>query len=104
MPNYIVTGYQTAIGTYADVEAELETFVESLDTTMEIFLLGINPLARDRDRCIGYALYEGNAVLIVAGAYHLNVAGECLPVMPTVPVAGAYHLHVAPNLTITTNP
>ncbi len=81
MPNYAVATHSTAIGTHAEVRAELEILVESLDTTKTIHLIGISTLSRDRDRCIGYALFD-----------------EILATQ------GAYHDHIVPNLTITTNP
>jgi hypothetical protein len=79
MANYAVATYQTAIGTYEEVEAELEGVVESLVTGKTIHLLGINGLSRDRDTCIGYLM--------------------CDEVLWT---QGAYHLHTVPNLIITT--
>ena len=81
MPNYAVTYSVTSIGTHAEVAAELETLKESLDTSKTIHLIGISFLSRDRDRCIGYALFD-----------------EILATQ------GAYHEHAVPNLTITTNP
>jgi hypothetical protein len=81
MANYVVTYAVTSIGTHAEVQAELETLVEAIDTTKTIHLIGISELSRDRDRCIGYALFD-----------------EILATQ------GATHVHTAPNLTITTNP
>jgi hypothetical protein len=81
MPNYAVTYFVTSIGTHAEAEAEMETFVESLDASKTIHLMGINNLSRDGDRCIGFVL--------------------CDEVLAT---QSAYHDHVVPNLTVTTNP
>ena len=69
MANYAVVGFATAVGTHAAVQAELETLVETLDATKTIHLLGISTLSRDRDRAIGYAVFD--EVLITQESAHV---------------------------------
>lgn len=58
MANYAVEDFSTSIGTYAEVLAEMETELETVDTTKTIRAIGINPTGRDRDQCVGYIVYD----------------------------------------------
>ena len=69
MPYYAVSYYATPLGTHAEVEAELETVVESLETGKTIYLLGINNTSRDRDQCIGFLICD--EVLWTQSASHV---------------------------------
>lgn len=69
MPNYEVSSYLTPLGTHAEVNALLETVVDSLDNGTTLHLIGINALSRDRDRCIGYILCA--KTVFAESAYHV---------------------------------
>ena len=58
MPNYAVEDFTTSIGTHAAVLAEMETELETVDDAKTIRMIGVSPLARDRDRCIGFIIYD----------------------------------------------
>lgn len=58
MANYAVEDFSTSIGTHAEVLAEMETELETVDTTKTIRAIGINPTGRDRDQCVGYIVYD----------------------------------------------
>ena len=69
MATYDVSTYVTPLGTLEEVEGLLETFVESLDNAATLRMLGINPVSRDRDRCIGFVMYDSYAK--AESAYHV---------------------------------
>ncbi|MHC4310886.1 MAG: hypothetical protein ACYSW3_00260 [Planctomycetota bacterium] len=58
MPNYAVEDFSTSLGTHAEVLAEMETELETVDDTKTIRMIGISPLSRDRDRCVGFIIYD----------------------------------------------
>jgi hypothetical protein len=58
MPNYAVEDFVTSLGTHAEVLALMETELETVDDTKTIRLIGISPVGRDRDRCVGFIIYD----------------------------------------------
>jgi hypothetical protein len=59
MANYNLTRYSTGFQTSIDAALEaLETQLETVDSAKTIRALDITTLARDRESCIGWVIYD----------------------------------------------
>jgi hypothetical protein len=59
MASYVLTRYTTEEMDSIDDAAEaLETKLETVEDSKTIHAIGIVPLNRDRQRCVGYVIYN----------------------------------------------
>lgn len=59
MPNYALTRYSTgAKDSVAEALEDLETELQSVDDAKVIRSVGIVMTGRDREQCVGFALYD----------------------------------------------
>lgn len=58
MPNYAVDHYDTepqdSVGEAVQL---LETYIETIGATKTIVTMGVIPLGRDREKCVGYCIH-----------------------------------------------
>jgi hypothetical protein len=58
MPNYFLTRYTTGIkATVSEALEALETQLETVDDAKVIHGLGVEVTGRDREQCVGWAIY-----------------------------------------------
>lgn len=59
MANYAVTRYQTGVkDTVAEALEDIETKLETVDSAKTIRGVGITMTGRDRQQCVGWAVYD----------------------------------------------
>ena len=59
MANYSLTTYSTGLkASVAEALTDIETRLETIDSTKVIRLHGIVSTGRDREQCVGYIIYD----------------------------------------------
>lgn len=79
MPNYLinyeVTGQKDSV---ADALAELEDILEHYPSTMTLHAKDIMMLNRDRQKAVGWVMFDGQFARLIDDAYHLHEADNVI--------------------------